>query len=63
MTVTVEGVRVVGTGSDKVDDEHDYTTNVCRAYHGRLLAAILPKNNEVTVTVKTSGFEAKSIIK
>ena len=63
VTVTVEGGRVVGTGSGKVDDEHDYTTNVCSAYHGRLLAAILPENSEVKVTVKTSYFEAASVIK
>ena len=63
VTVTVEGGRVAGTGSGKVDDEHDYTTNVCRAHHGRLLAAILPENKEVTVTVKAAGFEAKSVIK
>ena len=62
VTVTVKGGKVIGTGSGKIDDEHDYTTNICRAYHGKLLAAVLPESNEVTVTVNTSAFEAKSII-
>ena len=61
VAVTVDGGRVVGTGSGKVDDEHDYMKNVCRAYHGRLLAAILPESNEVTVTAKTSSIKANSI--
>lgn len=63
VTVTVEGGRVIGTGSGKIDDEHDYTENACCAHHGRLLAAILPENKEVTVTVRTAGFKAKSVIK
>ena len=63
VTVTAIGGKVLGTGSGKVDDEHDYTKNVCKAYHGRLLAAILPESQEVTVTAKTAEFEAKAVIK
>lgn len=63
VTVTVEGGKVIGTGSGKVDDEHDYTKNVCKAYHGKLLAAILPESTEITLTAKTVEFEAKAIIK
>lgn len=50
VTVTAEGGKVLGTGSGRVDDGHDYTTNVCCAYHGKLLAAVLPENDSVTVT-------------
>ncbi len=63
VTVTAIGGKVLGTGSGKVDDEHDYTKNVCKAYHGRLLAAILPESQEVTVTAKTAKFETKAVIK
>lgn len=56
-------LRVIGTGSDKTDDEHDYTTNICRVYHGKVFALILPYNSEVVITAKTSDFEAKLVIK
>ena len=62
VTVSAKGGRVVGTGSGKVDDEHDYTTNVCRAYHGRLLAAIRPEGEEVTVTAVSGEYEAGAVI-
>ena len=63
VTVTAVGGKVLGTGSGKVDDEHDYTKNVCHAHHGKLLAAILPESTEVTVTAKAAEFEAKAVIK
>ena len=63
VTITVDGGKVLGTGSGRVDDEHDYTKNVCHAHHGKLLAAILPESTEVTVTAKTAEFEAKAVIK
>lgn len=63
VTVTAIGGKILGTGSGRVDDEHDYTKNVCKAYHGRLLAAILPESQEVTVTAKTAKFETKAVIK
>lgn len=56
--VTVEGGTVVGAGSVKTDDEHDYTDNKCRAYHGRILAAILPAGSSVTVTADTERLSA-----
>ena len=63
VTITVDGGKVLGTGSGRVDDEHDYTKNVCHAHHGKLLAAILPESTEVTVTAKTAKFETKAVIK
>lgn len=59
ITVTVSGGKVIGTGSGKIDDTHNYTENVCRAYHGRMLAAILPKENSVIVTAKTDKMTAE----
>ena len=50
ITVTAEGGKVIGTGSGKMDDEHDYTDNKCRAYHGKILAAILPEGDSVVIT-------------
>ncbi len=58
ITVTASGGKVLGTGSGRVDDEHDYTKNTCAAYHGKLLAAILSESSEVTVTARCGGFEA-----
>ena len=63
VTVTAVGGKVLGTGSGKVDDEQDYTKNTCNAYHGKLLAAILPENTEVTLTAKTAELEATAVIK
>lgn len=63
VTVTAEGGRIIGTGSGRTNDEHDYTTSICCAYQGKLLAAILPWSSEVVITAKTDGFEAKSVIK
>lgn len=54
ITVSAEGGIVIGTGSGKKDDEHNYTENKCCAYHGKILAAILPKSESVEITV-TSG--------
>lgn len=62
VTVTAEGGKIIGTGSGRVDDEHDYTKNACNAYHGKLLAAILPESPEVTVTAKTGELEAKEVV-
>ena len=62
ITVTAEGGKVLGTGSGKVDDEHDYTKNVCSALHGRLLAAILPESDRVTVTVAGGELKAEAEI-
>ena len=62
VTVSARGGRVIGTGSGRVDDEHDYTSNICNAYHGRLLAAILPEDTTVTVTAKSGLYEASTDI-
>lgn len=62
ITVTVSGGKVLGTGSGKINDEHDYTTNVCNAYHGKLLAAILPEGESVTITASTDKMSASIIV-
>lgn len=59
ITVTVSGGEVIGTGSGRIDDEHDYTTNVCRAYHGKLLAAIIPDGEKVIITASTKNLSAQ----
>lgn len=58
ITVTVSGGKVLGTGSGKIDDEHNYTENVCKAYHGRLLAAILPLDDKITIRASTDKMSA-----
>ncbi len=63
VTVTAEGGRVIGTGSGKVDDAHDYTKSVCNAYHGRLLAAILPESGEITVKAASGDLCAEIKVK
>lgn len=63
ITVTAEGGKVIGTGSGKVDDEHDYTENNCRAYHGKILAAILPESDSVVITASTEAMSAKCEVK
>ncbi len=63
VTVTAEGGKVIGTGSGKIDDEQIYTKNVCKAYHGKLLAAILPERPEITLTAKTAELEAKKVVR
>ncbi len=63
VTVCVSGGKVLGTGSGKINDEHDYTKNVCNAYHGRLLAAILPESECISVTVSTEKLSATVEIK
>ena len=62
VTITAEGGRVIGTGSGKVDDEHNYTENVCKAYHGRLLAAIVPDGGTVKVTAEAGALRAEAKI-
>ncbi len=59
ITVTVSGGKVIGTGSGKIDDTHNYTEPVCRAYHGRMLAAILPEGERVVITAKTEKMAAE----
>lgn len=63
ITVTAEGGKVIGTGSGKVDDEHDYTENNCRAYHGKILAAILPESDSVVINASTEAMSAKCEVK
>ncbi len=63
VTVTVLGGKVLGTGSGKIDDVHDYTQNVCCAYHGKLLAAILPESDTVTITASTDKMSASVEVK
>ncbi len=58
VTVSVEGGELVGTGSGRIDDEHVYTDPACRAYHGRLLAAVRPIADTVTVKAESCGREA-----
>ncbi len=58
ITVTVSGGKVLGTGSGRIDDEHDYTTNVCRAYHGKLLAAIIAESEDLEITASTEKMTA-----
>ena len=62
ITVTAEGGRVIGTGSGKIDDEHDYTDNKCRAYHGKVLAAILPESDSLVITATTGDMSKKILI-
>ena len=62
VTVTVRGGAVIGTGSGRVDDEHVYTSPVCRAYHGRLLAAIRPDSaDSVCVIEADCGGKAATV--
>ena len=63
VTVNSEGGRIIGTGSGKVDDTHDYTQNVCRAYHGRLLAAIIPEAEEIKITAVSEDMQTEASIK
>lgn len=63
ITVTAEGGRVIGTGSGKIDDGHNYTDNKCRAYHGKILAAIVPESDSVVVTATTGELSAKCEVK
>lgn len=63
VTVTAQGGTVVGTGSGRTDDPHDYTSPVCRAYRGRLLAAVRPEHPQVTITAKSAGREDSVIYK
>ena len=63
VTITAEGGKVLGTGSGRVDDEHDYTKSACNAYHGRILAAILPERGRVTVRVRCKECEASAEVK
>lgn len=63
ITVTAVGGKVIGTGSGKTDDEHNYTDNKCRAYHGRMLAAILPESDSVVITAETDGLSASCEVK
>lgn len=57
------GGDIIGTGSGKVNDEHDYTTSACNADNGRVLAAILPESDVITVTVKYEELEETIEIK
>ncbi len=51
ITVSAKGGIVLGTGSGRKDDEHNYTDSKCCAYHGRILAAILPESDNIEITV------------
>ena len=55
ITVEIRGGRVLGTGSGRSDDGHVYTEPVCRAYHGRLLAAVRAEDPNCAVTVTAKG--------
>lgn len=63
ITVAAQGGRVVGTGSGKIDAEHDYTNNICKAYHGRILAAIVPESDSITVTAECGNMRDSVIAK
>ena len=52
IVVEAEGGRVLAVGSGENATEHIYTDPVCRAYHGRVLAAILPDSPTGTVTIR-----------
>lgn len=58
ITVTAAGGRVIGTGSGKIDDEHNYTGNKCRAYHGKILAAVLPESERIVITAEAGKLSA-----
>ena len=62
VTVTAEGGKVIGTGSGKIDDEHDYTKNICFAYHGRLLAAIIPEDGNIIIRASSGDMSAEAKI-
>ncbi len=63
VTVTAKGGKVIGTGSGRMDDEHDYTDNKCHAHHGRVLAAILPESGCVVITARTEKMSAECEVK
>ena len=55
VAVSAEGADLVGLGSGRIDDDHIYTSPVCRAYHGQLLAAFRPTGGEERFSVTVSG--------
>ena len=63
VTVSAEGGRVIGTGSGRIDDTHDYTTSVCSAYRGRQLAAIIPEGETVKITACAGDMRAETEVK
>lgn len=55
ITITAENGTVIGTGSGKNETDHVYTSTECDAYHGRILAAVLPDADAETITVTVSA--------
>ena len=62
VTVSVIGGELVGTGSGRIDDEHIYTDPVCRAFRGRILAAVRPKGENTVVKAEAGGRSASIVI-
>ncbi|MBQ4354439.1 MAG: DUF4982 domain-containing protein [Clostridia bacterium] len=55
VTVSAENGRILGTGSGENAVEHVYTSPVCKAYHGKLLAAILPDEGNAPLSIRVSS--------
>ena len=53
--VSAENGEVIGTGSGRIDDEHIYTSPVCRAYRGKLLAAVRPTGKKLGISLEIGG--------
>ncbi len=57
ITVTVTGGQIIGTGNGKIDDLHNYTSNVCNAYHGKMLVAIKPEGKKTELKLSVAGLQ------
>ena len=62
VTVTAENGTVIGTGSGKNVTDHIYTSNVCCAEHGKLLAAILPDDGAQRVVITAVSGEMSASV-
>lgn len=62
VAVTAENAVVVGTGSGKIDTDHIYTATNCAAYHGRVLAAILPDEGAENVKITATAADMTASI-
>jgi len=58
VTVETENGEVIGTGSGRIDDDHIYTENTCRAWNGKLLAAVRRTGGPLKIKAYTHNLES-----
>ncbi len=58
VTVNAENGEVIATGSGRIDDDHIYTENSCRAYQGRLLAVIRRTGGPLKINAFSHNLES-----